>query len=442
MSGTWTTLRHYGLTRFGRRWGSREALLQWQERRVQNHVSRMLKASPYYRRLAVTLTADRWRELPIMDKTVMMDNFDALNTVGIGKAQALEVALAAEQSRDFSPMIGGVTVGLSSGTSGNRGIFLVSAEERHAWTGTVLAKVLPGELWERQRIAFFLRANSNLYGSVQRRRLQFRFFDLLDPLESHLKRLNEYQPTLVVAPPSMLRFLAESIREGDLNIHPRKIVSVAEALDPLDERVICEAFGQKVHQIYQCTEGFLGFTCPEGTLHLNEDLVYFEKEYLDETRRKFVPVITDFSRTAQPMLRYRLNDILTEREQPCSCGSVLTALESIEGRCDDLFYWRSLHDQGLRAVFPDFIRRAIITASPLIDAYTAIQFAPDTVQVALRLRNGVDSETGEMCKREVERAIAALCGELRCVVPTLHFAGYDRLPSDKKLRRVERRFTP
>jgi len=402
----------------------------------------MLKASPYYRRLAVTLTADRWRELPIMDKTVMMDNFDALNTVGIGKAQALEVALAAEQSRDFSPMIGGVTVGLSSGTSGNRGIFLVSAEERHAWTGTVLAKVLPGELWERQRIAFFLRANSNLYGSVQRRRLQFRFFDLLDPLESHLKRLNEYQPTLVVAPPSMLRFLAESIREGDLNIHPRKIVSVAEALDPLDERVICEAFGQKVHQIYQCTEGFLGFTCPEGTLHLNEDLVYFEKEYLDETRRKFVPVITDFSRTAQPMLRYRLNDILTEREQPCSCGSVLTALESIEGRCDDLFYWRSLHDQGLRAVFPDFIRRAIITASPLIDAYTAIQFAPDTVQVALRLRNGVDSETGEMCKREVERAIAALCGELRCVVPTLHFAGYDRLPSDKKLRRVERRFTP
>jgi len=442
MSGTWTTLRHYGLTRFGRRWSSREALLQWQERRVQNHVSRMLKASPYYRRLAGMLTADRWRELPIMDKTVMMDNFDALNTVGVGKSQALEVALAAERSRDFSPMIGGVTVGLSSGTSGNRGIFLVSAEERHAWTGTVLAKVLPGELWERQRIAFFLRANSNLYGSVQRRRLQFRFFDLLDSLESHLKRLNEYQPTLVVAPPSMLRFLAESIREGDLNIHPRKIVSVAEALDPLDERVIAEAFGQKVHQIYQCTEGFLGYTCPEGTLHLNEDLVYFEKEYLDETRRKFVPVITDFSRTAQPMLRYRLNDILTEREQPCTCGSVLTALESIEGRCDDLFYWRSLHDGGLRAVFPDFIRRAIITASPLIDAYTAIQFASDTVQVALRLRSGVDSETKEMCKREVERAIAALCGELRCVVPTLHFAGYDRLPSDKKLRRGERRFTP
>jgi len=335
-----------------------------------------------------------------------------------------------------------VTVGLSSGTSGNRGIFLVSAEERHAWTGTVLAKVLPGELWERQRIAFFLRANSNLYGSVQRRRLQFRFFDLLDPLESHLIRLNEYQPTLVVAPPSMLRFLAESILEGDLKIHPRKMVSVAEALDPLDERVIAEAFGQKVHQIYQCTEGFLGYTCPEGTLHLNEDLVYFEKEYLDETRRKFVPIITDFSRTVQPMLRYRLNDILTEREQPCFCGSVMTALESIEGRCDDLFFWRSLHDGGLRAVFPDFIRRAIITASPLIDAYTAIQFAPDTVQVALRLRNGVESETEKMCKREVERAIAALCGELRCVVPMLHFAGYDRLPSDKKLRRVERRFTP
>lgn len=442
MSGTWTTLRHYGLTRFGRRWSSREALLRWQERRVQEHVRRMLEASPYYRRLAGTLTADRWRELPIMDKSVMMDNFDALNTVGIGKEHALELALAAEQSRDFSPMIGGVTVGLSSGTSGNRGIFLVSAQERHAWTGTVLAKVLPGELWERQRIAFFLRANSNLYGSVRRRRLQFQFFDLLDPLEAHLKRLNELQPTLIVAPPSMLRFLAESVREGALKIDPRKIVSVAEALDPLDERVIGEAFGQKVHQIYQCTEGFLGYTCPEGVLHLNEDLVYFEKEYLDEAKRKFVPVITDFSRTAQPMLRYRLNDILTERQEPCSCGSVLTALDSIEGRCDDLFYWRTLHDGGLRAVFPDFIRRAIITASPHIEAYTAIQFAPDTVQVALRLRSGVDRETEQSCKHGVERAIASLCEELRCVAPALYFAEYDHVPSDRKLRRVERRFTP
>lgn len=48
-----------------------------------------------------------------------------------------------------------MTVGLSSGTSGNRGLFLVSEREQDAWTGTVLAKLLPGGLWRKARIAFF-----------------------------------------------------------------------------------------------------------------------------------------------------------------------------------------------------------------------------------------------------------------------------------------------
>nr|MBT2175989.1 CoF synthetase [Streptococcus mitis] len=96
---------------------------------------------------------------------------------------------------------------------------------------------------------------------------------------------------------------------------------------------ICATFKQTVHQVYQCTEGFLATTCKQGTLHINEDLVHIEKEYLDQEKGIFVPIITDFMRKTQPIIRYRLNDILIEKKTPCSCGSPFLALERIDGRC-------------------------------------------------------------------------------------------------------------
>src|SRR5699024_9723342 len=102
-----------------------------------------------------------------------------------------------------------------------------------------------------------------------------------------------------------------------------------------------------------------GHTCEHGTIHLNEDVVIIQKEYMDKKQGVFIPIITDFRRKTQPIIRYRLNDLLQEKQNPCTCGSPFTALEKIEGRADDLFYLRHTGNEGLRAVFPDFIRRAI-----------------------------------------------------------------------------------
>lgn len=155
---------------------------------------------------------------------------------------------------------------------------------------------------------------------------------------------------MIAAPPSLLRRLAEAVRTGKLNVKPQRVISVAEVLDPLDREYIGQAFGQIVHQIYQCTEGFLGCTCPYGTLHLNEDLVYIEKEYVPGKDRTFVPIVTDFSRMTQPIVRYRLNDLLTESDEPCPCGSPFTAIERIEGRCDDIFTPRTTAQAPLKSL--------------------------------------------------------------------------------------------
>jgi putative adenylate-forming enzyme len=330
-----------------------------------------------------------------------------------------------------------VTVGLSSGTSGSRGLFLVSRGERWQWAGAVLARVLHAGGLSRQRVAFFLRANSNLYGSVGSRRLRFEYFDLLDPLERHLARLAALAPTILVAPPSMLRLLAE--QAGAWRARLRQIVSVAEVLDPLDEAFITRQLGLPVHQVYQATEGFLGATCRCGTLHLNEDLLAVQREYLDAGRRKFVPIITDFHRASQPIVRYRLDDVLTERAEPCPCGSVRLALESIEGRCDDLFYLPAAAGSGRAVrVFPDFVRRALIASSPALESYVVVQRAPGLVEVGFT--------APDHARPAVEAAISAnfaeLCARLAVAAPRLVFGLEPPRDSTRKLKRVERAFPP
>jgi len=424
-------LWHYLQTR-SRRFRTREELLAWQDRQVKRFLKGTLPRSPYYQERFGALGLETWRDWPTIDKAEMMRNFDRLNTVGVSAEDAFRVALEAERSRDFAPMLGAITVGLSSGTSGNRGLFLVSPPERFRWAGAMLARLLPGSIRDRHRVAFFLRANSNLYETVGSSRIAFEFFDLMAPIEAHVARLNQFQPTLLIGPPSLLRLLAE---HPELAIAPLKVVSVAEVLDPLDERCLQERFGGVIHQVYQCTEGFLAVTCAHGTLHLNEDMVAFDREVLDAESRKFIPILTDFSRTTQPIIRYRLNDILTEREEPCPCGSVMTALERIEGRSDDLFYFAPQETEALIPVFPDFIRRAVMEAAPEALEYRVCQHSAEFVEVSLRLPGDAEEVEARVAMR-----LAQLADDLGAQPPSVTFTPYEAHRSDRKLRRVERRF--
>ncbi len=307
---------------------------------------------------------------PIINKAIFMANFDTINTVNIKLEEALAVAIKSEENRDFSPTIKGITVGLSSGTSGNRGIFLASEKERAYWVALVLDRVL-GFSFKKRSIAFFLRANSNLYDSVKSKLLAFHFFDLLDSIDAHIERLNALQPTILVAQPSMLLELANAIEANRLTIKPQKVISVAEVLTPEDKAYLSNIFKQTIQQVYQCTEGFLASSCEHGTLHFNEDFLIIEKKYIDHEQSRFHPIITDLRRRSQPIIRYELNDIIQEKTN-CSCGSKFLAIEAIEGRSDDILIFRNTKNQEIK-IFPDFFRRAIILSDNSISDYALIQ---------------------------------------------------------------------
>lgn len=430
-------LGSYWKTKYGSHFRDRLELEIYQDRQVQNFLKFILPKSKFYRDYYQNLDIKNWQEFPIIDKSIMMENFDTLNIAGISKSEAFSLALKAEETRDFTATLQGYTLGLSSGTSGNRGLFIVSQKEQAAWAGTILAKALPSSLLVPQKIAFFLRANSKLYQTVKRQRIQFQYFDLFKPVEQHLQTLNQYQPSILVAPPSMLRILAEAIQQNQLKIHPTKTISVAEVLDPIDETYCQQLFQQKIHQIYQATEGFLGSTCSYGNLHLNEDILVVQKEYIDEKKGKFIPIITDFRRTTQPILRYRLDDILTEEPIPCPCGSVLTRIQSIEGRKDDVFYLPTLTQEKLIPIFPDFIRRAVMNSSEIIEEYLVYQVNIENLEIALKC----DPLKQAMAQELVSQSLQTLWQKMQCKTPNIAYINYpEQREHHQKLRRVCRKF--
>ena len=433
-------LKHYILTKYGRKFHSRHEIENYQNKKIKKHLDFIVEKSPFYLSLyseyETELKTNHWRKLPIIDKAMMMEQFDLFNTVGIKKEEALNLAFSAEKTRDFSPKINNISIGLSSGTSGNRGLFLVSDKESEMWAGTVLAKLLPGSLLNTHRIAFFLRANNNLYSSTENGKITFHYFDLLDDFQSHKTRLQDIQPTIMIGPPSMLRKIAEWQAEHQLHISPTKIISVAEVLEDIDKKFIEAVFKQQLHQVYQCTEGFLATTCKHGTLHINEDLVAIQKEYLDRERGIFVPIITDFTRITQPIIRYRLNDLLIERKTPCPCGSQFLALERIDGRSDDLFYGERYGEKEKKVLFPDFIRRAVMLASEHILEYKVIQKELNLIEVKIK----VEQKNHEQeVKERIRMELIKLWKSFYLIEPTIIFSDYNILPSDKKLKRIESR---
>lgn len=373
------------------RFTEREKLEAWQEKKLRAFRRRVLINSPWFRRW-ISLPFEQW---PLMDKALMMTHFDEMNTAGLRQHELMACALDSERSRDFKPKVGRFSVGLSSGSSGRRGLFVVSPQEQQIWAAGILAKALPDGLFAGERVALFLRADNHLYHSVNNRWLSLEFYDLFAPFRQQLPCLEQQSPTLIVAPAQVLRALALAVMAGELSLNVKKVISVAEVLEAQDRDLLQRVFGE-VGEIYQATEGFLAATCRCGTLHLNEEFLYIEPEWLDE--RRFVPIITDFTRTTQPIVRYRLDDVLVASDKPCACGSATRALERIEGRQDDQLLLPGC-DGRAQTVFADPCSRVLAQMLPLTADYRLVQ----TTASHLQLMANCDQTLIEQCRISLER---------------------------------------
>jgi putative adenylate-forming enzyme len=373
---------------------TRKDVEAFQARQIRRFERKTLRHSEFYQRFFTAKGLD-WSSIPVITKTEFMASFDQINTQKVTLEQAMDVALTAERTRDFNRDLNGLTVGLSTGTSGKRGLFLASDDERAQWVALVMSRVIRPRLFKKQKIAFFLRANSTLYSAVSSKLFEFRYFDIFQPLDGLLAQLNDYQPDILASQPSVLIDVAEAQRRAVIRIAPTQIISYAEVLTDSDRATIQACFGVGITNVYQCTEGFLGVSCSHGTMHLNEDHVRIDQEWIDED--KFVPIVTDFTRHSQPVVKYRLNDILKVKSDGCGCGSPFLAIDTIIGREDDVLVL-----DGKR-VYPDLIARTIAIHTNEFQKYTIEQVGTNALHIGIDGEPEVFESTSALFKTVLER---------------------------------------
>ena len=422
----------------GRRkaFASRAQLEEWQHHKVLRFLKKTTRRSPALRQRFTGIEPERWRMIDPIGKTEMMATFDTLVTRPIDKRTAWETAVQAERDRVVGKF-GSCSVGLSSGTSGSRGLFVVAPAEKARWAGAMLGRVLGEERNGNHRIALLLRANSGLYETLGSGRINFRYVDILQPPDQWMNELSAYDPSIIAAPPSILRQLAEAQGNSPRALSPRKIYGVAEVMDEADRACVKHAWGVPPLQIYQATEGFLGISGDENRLILNEDLMVIEQEWIDKSRKLFAPVITDFSRVTQPIVRYRLDDVLEETD--AGQWTPYRAVSRIHGRVTDLLRLKTREGTLVR-VTGDMVSRAVLTANtPPLD-YEIIQEKSNELRVHVLWPAELSVDSARNLEHALEASIHQWCERSGFARPLCHF--FPLAPSRSpaiKYRRVRQR---
>ncbi|MEI7512038.1 MAG: F390 synthetase-related protein [Candidatus Uhrbacteria bacterium] len=415
----------------------------YQQKRTRKIAEYAMRHTKYFHTLYSGHDLERFESLPTVNKKIMMENLTDANTFGFTKEEIDTFCLEIDRTRDFSKRLHGFNIGMSSGTSGNKGVAIISPREEQYMKAALLARFdFPKH--EKIILAFILRVSAPAF-NLDKFGHKLTYISQMNTIEEISKQLNALQPNVISAPASMLKLIAKEIEHGKLSVHPIRVISYAEVLHPDVKEYIETVFACPVHQVYQCTEGPIAISCKHGSLHINEDLMFVETLNLDGTVtppgqpcQKFI--VTDLHKTSQPIIRYELNDLVTISPDACACGSAFRVITSIQGRSDDLFWAKHTETHAWQFIFPDYISRAIITSSDAIDEFQVIQNAPDDILLRLELKNGINPS--QFDQNPTRHKIEQVFLDYHCPAPsiTISFEKPEANKRSQKLIRIHRNF--
>jgi len=409
-----------------------------------------LRRSPFYQELYGDLKIGRLalEALPTIDRQTMTAHFDRVVTDPRLRLADLEIHLQGLKGDDY--YLGEYRVLASAGSTGLRGVHVFSRREwSTALAGAIRAGALMGvapRFRSRPRVAS-IGAPEPAHVSyrmaagfgVGHRTLRLEATASRDEL---VHSLNQFQPEVISAYPSIAALLAQEQQEGRLNINPRIVATGAELRTEDMDVQMQQAWQVRPINTYGLTEvGVLGSECPLRTgIHLFEDLCIVE--VVDENRlplgdglpgRKLL--ITNLFNFTQPLIRYELSDMLTVAEEECPCGLAFRLAVGLQGRNDDIVY------------LPDVMGR-LIPLHPIlfvgamggvagIKEYRIVHEC-DGLHVQAVPKGSTSSAD---LRTKISEKIEATLREARVAIPELHVHLVDRIERDRrrmgKLKLVE-----
>lgn len=395
-------------------WLTGEQIRMLQLARLEQLVGYAAQHVPYYGRLfseyelvqAGRVRMERFSSLPILEKSEIRANFDALTSV---KASELHV--------------------LTNQTGGSTGDPLRFLQDRdgvrisgsavlrlfYSWHG-----IQPGDreikLWGSERDLFY-RGKVTL--ATLRQWLSgitilnaFRMTP--ERMRDYIEIINRQRPAVIRGYNSNLYELAQFAEAQQLPItSPQVVFSSAGTLYPPFRQKMEAVFGSRVYNHYGSREMHnMAMECHEADgLHMSALTHYFE--ILDDENQPCPPgveghlVVTSLVNRAMPFIRYRIGDRAAfAPEGTCACGRGLPRLIHLSGRVSETF----LTVTGQVVPGEYFIHLfGVVLKSPQIFKYQVIQQDYDHLVIRLVLRTGNAPE--EALRTEMEDKIRLVMGQ-------------------------------
>ncbi len=320
-----------------------------QHARLQQLIMTAWGRSPFYRQLWTThgirqadLPSLALTDLPIIDKKIIMDNFDEVLTVS---------DLTYKQANDFLEASIGKPPTLcndeylvirSSGSSNIQGIFVYDRKALSVIQHTIVQRMYPGINKSQQKIRYCYLGtiNGNLAGETLARRTPDETYDklllsVLDEPHAICRALQQFQPDIIGGYASSIAELATAQLKGEIDIHPYHINCGGDPLSPAAYRRIKQAWRCSVYNIYACSESLAGIGVQytdDQPFILFDDLTTIEilggNNQPVGMHESGTVVMTNLYNTAMPLIRYKLQDLVVKGVDAHGFPSI----EKIDGR--------------------------------------------------------------------------------------------------------------
>ncbi len=167
--------------------------------------------------------------------------------------------------------------------------------------------------------------------------------------------MRDYRSTVLIAPPSVGRSLAEHLAAEGLeakDLFLRVGIFSAELWGEQERRELEARLMIRAADAYGVGEvmgpGVAGECAERAGLHVQED--HFYAEVVDPASGRPLPVgergelvLTTLTREASPLIRYRTGDLTRLDPTRCACGRTLARMARVEARTDDMISIRGVH---------------------------------------------------------------------------------------------------
>jgi putative adenylate-forming enzyme len=372
--------------------------------------------SPFYQKFHKGLMDRPLSELPILTKSILMENFNELVTDPSIRLE--DVRKFASGNAEKRRYLDRYWVTATSGSSGHPGFFLFNDAE---WIA-IIASFARGQEWSGAKVNFLQRRKMATVASISPWHMSSQIAVTVQtpstpsiriaaslPLENIVQQLNAWQPDLLIGYASMARILAEEQLAGRLHIAPKKVFTSSEVLTGETRRRVKTVWGEEPFNQYGATEtadiAAEHKVCRH--MHIFEDLLLVEvvdQQYRPVPRGEFgakLLVTTLFSRT-QPLIRYEINDSVRLSMEPCSiCGLPFTFIDGIQGRVEDAFSMQSV--KGGTTLIQPLVFNQVMDILP-VSGWQVIQETDSSLTVLLSgARNDIRDD---MLSDAIRKALA------------------------------------